>query len=248
MGFSHVLAVARSTLGADYGGHVFWLKGSCLLLRKCYRYTYISTGYESPTLRPFEAIKEHSREANHCMFPAPSAPPFPQPRWHKTAYLSPAERWCRAVRVANRWRLRRRAAGILLCLCKANAGLHWHPVRNVASRATRTAAVALGRARARIVRGLKPRDSAPARVARALLEEEGVLETVTALVWRAAKLLVLLVRKWPWAHTVTAVAAYSAASRSQATGGGVPSVPLAGLLEYVPTFARIFTVTALTPK
>ena len=96
--------------------------------------------------------------------------------------------------------------------------------------------------------GLKPRDSAPARVAKALLEEEGVLETVTALVWRAAKLLVLLVRKWPWAHTVTAVAAYSAASRNQATGGGGTPAPLAGLLEYVPTFARNFTVTALTTK
>ena len=29
VGFSHVLAVARSTLGADYGGHAFWLKGIC---------------------------------------------------------------------------------------------------------------------------------------------------------------------------------------------------------------------------
>ena len=53
---------------------------------------------------------------------------------------------------------------------------------------------------------------------KALLEEEGVLETAIALVWRAVKLLVLLARKWPWAHTVTAVAAYSAASRSQTTG------------------------------
>ena len=180
------------------------------------------------------------------MFPRPSAPPPPQPRWHKTAHLAPAARWCRAVRVANRWRFRRRAAGILLNLCKANAGLHWHPVRNVASRATRTARIALRRARARIVHGLKPRDSAPARIAKALLEEEGVLETVTALVWRAAKLLVLLVRKWPWAHTVTAVAAYSAASRTKAPGAGGP--PEAGLLEYVPAFARNFTVIAITPE
>ena len=182
------------------------------------------------------------------MFPAPSAPPFPQPRWHKTAHLSRAERWCRAVRVANRWRFRGRAAGILLNLCKAISGLHWHPVRNVASRATRTAAIALGRARARIVHGLKPRVSAPARIAKALLEEEGVLETVTAVVWRAAKLLVLLVRKWPWAHTVTAVAAYSAASRTQAPGTGGTPAQLAGLLEYVPAFARNFSVIAIAPE
>ena len=183
------------------------------------------------------------------MFPAPSAPPYPQPRWHKTAHLSPVERWCRAVRVANRWRFRRRAAGILLNLCKANAGLHWHPVRNVASRATGTAAVALGRARARIVHGLKPRDSAPARIAKALLEEEGVLETVTALVWRAANLLALLASKWPWAHTVTAVAAYSAAAcRNHPSGGGTPPPTLAGLLEYVPSLARNLTVTVLPQR
>ncbi len=181
------------------------------------------------------------------MFPAPSAPPHPRPRWHKTARLSAEERWCRLVRVASRWRFRRRAAGILLNLCKANAGLHWHRVRSVAGRATRTAKIALRRARARIVHGLKPKDSTPARVARALLEEEGVLETVTALVWRATKLLVLLVRKWPWAHTVTAVAAYSAASRSQTTAGGPPA-QLAGLLEYVPAFARNFSVVAITPE
>ena len=98
------------------------------------------------------------------------------------------------------------------------------------------------------MRTLKPKDSATARVVKALLEEEGVLETATALVWRAVKLLVLLARKWPWAHTVTAVAAYSAASRSATAEGGVPPVHLAGLLEYVPAFARNFTVTALTTK
>ena len=152
------------------------------------------------------------------------------------------------MRVAERWRFRRRAAGILLNLCKANAGLHWHPTRRGAERAARTAAVLIGRARARVVHGLKPRDSVPARVVKALLEEEGVLETAIALVWRAVKLLVTLARKWPWAHTVTAVAAYSAASRTQARGPGGTPAPLAGLLEYVPTFARNFTVIAIAPE
>ena len=140
------------------------------------------------------------------------------------------------MRVASRWRFRRRVAGILLNLCKANAGLHWHPIRRVA-RATRAAAVWVGRARAHIVHGLEPRESAPARIAKALLEEEGVLETVTALVWRVVKLLVTLARKWPWAHTVTAVAAYSAASRTRVSEPGDAPAPLAGLLEYIPTFS-----------
>ena len=130
-------------------------------------------------------------------------------------------------------------------LCKANAGLHWHQARSIASRAARKARVAVRQARARIVRKLKPKDSATARVIKALLEEEGVLETATALLWRAVKLLVLLARKWPWAHTVTAVAAYSAARRSTTAGGGVPPVHLAGLLEYVPTLAQNLTVTAI---
>ena len=151
------------------------------------------------------------------------------------------------MRVAERWRFRRRAAGILLNLCKANAGLHWHPHRRAAETVARTASYLIGRARERAVHGLKPRDSFPARVIKALLEEEGVLETTTALVWRAVKLFAALVRKWPWAHTVTAVAAYSAASRSQERERGSVPAQLAGLLEYVPTFARNFTVVA-TPR
>ena len=96
--------------------------------------------------------------------------------------------------------------------------------------------------------GLKPRDSVPARVAKALLEEEGVLETVLALVCRALRLLATLVRKWPWAHTVTAVAAYSAASRTRVREPGSSPAPIAGLLEYIPTFARNFTVALVAPK
>ena len=140
-------------------------------------------------------------------------------------------------------------------LCKLNARLRWHRsrsriplTRQFVRSATRNVAVTLGRARARVVRKLKPEDSATARVIKALLEEEGVLETATALLWRAVKLLVLLARKWPWAHTVTAVAAYSAASRSHTPRGRVPPTTLAGLLEYVPTLARNLTVTALTPR
>ena len=51
-------------------------------------------------------------------------------------------------------------------------------------------------------------ERARAKMGKALLEEEGVLETAIALVWRVVKLLVLLVRKWPWAHTATAAAVY----------------------------------------
>ena len=96
--------------------------------------------------------------------------------------------------------------------------------------------------------GLKPRDSIPARIAKALLEEDGVLETVLALVCRALRLLATLARKWPWGHTVTAVAAYSAASRSRGRESASSPAPIAGLLEYIPTFARNFTVIAIAPE
>ena len=152
------------------------------------------------------------------------------------------------MRVSNRWRFRRRAAGILLNLCKANAGLHWHPIRRVGQRAVRTAAILAGWARARVVHGLRPKDSFPARIATALLEEEGVLEACTKVLFRVIRFICALVRKWPWAHTATAVAAYTAASRTQARGPGGTPAPLAGLLEYVPTFARNFTVIATAPE
>ena len=96
--------------------------------------------------------------------------------------------------------------------------------------------------------GLEPRDSVPARIAKALLEEEGVLETVLALVCRALRLLATLAHKWPWAHTVTAVAAYSAASRTRGREPGSSPAPIAGLLEYFPTFARNFTVAVVTSE
>ena len=96
--------------------------------------------------------------------------------------------------------------------------------------------------------GLKPKDSIPARISQALLEEEGVLETVLTLVCRALRLFATLVRKWPWAHTVTAVAAYSAASRTRGREPGSSPAPIAGLLEYIPTFARNFTVAVVAPE
>ena len=96
--------------------------------------------------------------------------------------------------------------------------------------------------------GLGPRDSLPARIARALLEEDGVLETAVALVCRTLRLLATLAGKWPWGHTVTAVAAYAAASRARGSGPESSPAPIAGLLEYLPTFARNFTVAILAQE
>ena len=96
--------------------------------------------------------------------------------------------------------------------------------------------------------GLKPRDSLAARIAKALLEEDGVLETAIALVCRTLRLLATLAGKWPWGHTVTAVAAYTAARRSRGSGPESSPAPIAGLLEYLPTFARNFTVAILAQE
>ena len=152
------------------------------------------------------------------------------------------------MRVASRWRFRRRVAGILLNLCKANSGLHWNPTRRVA-RATRAVTRQVGRARAHVVHRLQQRDSVPARIIRTLLEEEGILESVTALVLRVVKVTITLVRKWPWAHTATAFAAYAAARRSPVGEVGEVPARIAGLLAApLAKITHNFTVTAVAQE
>ena len=171
------------------------------------------------------------------MFPRPSAPPWP--RHKKTRYLSRTERWARLVRVAARWRFRRAAAGLLLNLCKANARLHWHPTKwqRVYSR--------WRAASSRIASRQQRKSSLWARAVGALLEQERAIENLVAGVFRVAQLLCLLVSKWPWSHTATAVVVWAATSRA-APGERRSSTVLAGLLDYVPTLVKNYTV-AIVP-
>ena len=165
------------------------------------------------------------------MFPRLSAPPWP--RHKKTRYLSRTERWARLVRVAARWRFRRAAAGLLLNLCKANARLHWHPTKwqRVYSRWR----VASARAATRH----QHKSSLWARAFGALLEQERVIENLVAGVFRLA---CLLASRWPWSHTATAVVVWAATSRATPPGDRRSPTVLAGLLDYVPTLVKNYTV------
>ena len=85
-----------------------------------------------------------------------------------------------------------------------------------------------------------------ARVFKALLEQERVVEKLVAGVFRAAQLLFTLVGKWPWTHTATAVVVWAATSRATPPGDRRSSTALAGLLDYVPTLVKNYTV-AIVP-
>ena len=165
------------------------------------------------------------------MFPRPSAPPWPRNK--KTRYLSRTERWARLVRVAARWRFRRASAGLLLNLCKANARLHWHPTKwqRVYTR--------WRAASSRIASRHQRKSSLWARAVGALLEQERVIENLVAGVFRLA---CLLASRWPWSHTATAVVVWAATSRATPPGDRRSPTVLAGLLDYVPTLVKNYTV------
>ena len=171
------------------------------------------------------------------MFPRPSAPPWPRNK--KTRYLSRTERWARLVRVAARWRFRRASAGLLLNLCKANARLHWHPTKwqRVYTR--------WRAASSRIASRHQRKSSLWARAVGALLEQERVIENLAAGVFRVAQLLCLLVSRWPWSHTATAVVVWAATSRATPPGDRRSPTVLAGLLDYVPTLVKNYTVAVV---
>ena len=112
------------------------------------------------------------------MFPAPSAPP--PPRWERTRHLDPLGRWRRVYRVAQRWRFRRRIAGILLDLCKGVSSLRWsagplgEPSRT--QRQTR-------------VRRVTREASVISRVFRTILEEDGTVEQALRRLLAAFRLI-----------------------------------------------------------
>ena len=69
------------------------------------------------------------------------------------------------------------------------------------------------------------------------------MEVLVAGVFRVAQLLSLLVSRWPWSHTATAVV-WAATSRA-APGDRRSSTVLAGLLDYVPMLVKNYTVAVV---
>ena len=88
------------------------------------------------------------------------------------------------------------------------------------------------------------KDTLWARALGALLEQERVVEGLVAGVFRVAQLLCLLVSNWPWSHTATAVVVWAATGRA-APGERRSSTVLAGLLDYVPTLVKNYTVAVV---
>ena len=169
------------------------------------------------------------------MFPAPSAPP--PPRWERTRHLDPLGRWRRVYRVAQRWRFRRRIAGILLDLCKGVSSLRWsagplgEPSRT--QRQTR-------------VRRVTREASVFSRVFRTILEEDGTVEQALRRLLAAFRLVSRVARAWPWGHTVTAVFAWSVATRTRS--GVNPGTEPTGFdprtaLDFIPGWERLVNVT-----
>ena len=166
------------------------------------------------------------------MFPAPSAPP--PPRWERTRHLDPLGRWRRVYRVAQRWRFRRRIAGILLDLCKGVSSLRWsagplgEPSRT--QRQTR-------------VRRVTREASVTLRVLRTILEEDGTVEQALRRLLAAFRLVSRVARAWPWGHTATAASTWYFATRtSLSASGGAANAPKAAL-SYIPGWKSLLNVT-----
>ena len=166
------------------------------------------------------------------MFPAPSAPP--PPRWERTRHLDPLGRWRRVYRVAQRWRFRRRIAGILLDLCKGVSSLRWSA--GPLGEPSRT------RAPSRVRRGTSEA-SVASRVFRTILEEDGTVEQALRRLLAAFRLVSRVARAWPWWHTATAASAWFVATRTSLSAStGTLVVPKAAL-SYLPGWKSLLNVT-----
>ena len=166
------------------------------------------------------------------MFPAPSAPP--PPRWERTRQLSALGRWRRVYRVAQRWRFRRRIAGILLDLCKGVSSLRWSagPLGEPSRTQRQT----------RVRRGTREA-SVTLRVFRTILEEDGTVEQALRRLLAAFRLVSRVTRAWPWGHTATAASAWYVATRtSLGASKGAQVVPQAAL-NYIPGWRSPLNVT-----
>ena len=166
------------------------------------------------------------------MFPARSAPP--PPRWERTRQLSALGRWRRVYRVAQRWRFRRRIAGILLDLCKGVSALRWSA--GPLGGHSRT------RAQSRVRRG--PSEvSVVSRVCRTILEEDGSVEQVLRRLLAAFRLVSRVARAWPWGHTATAVSAWFVATRTSLSASSGTHVVPKTALSYLPGWKSLLNVT-----
>ena len=140
-------------------------------------------------------------------------------------------------RVAQRWRFRRRIAGILLDLCKGVSSLHW-------------SANPLGEpSRKRAPSHLRKRPSeasVTSRVVRTILEEDGTVEQALRRLLAAFRLVSRVARAWPWGHTVTAVFPWNFAARTRngVNPGAEPSsFDPRTTLEFLPGWERLVNVT-----